>query len=762
MRALAVFAVLASACGDVSPPTGFDHHTLAPYPILYGPGDPMWTPQPHRDRPARVAVTPDGARALVTLQGQEDEPGHEVALVDLAARRVLARIAVGSSPTGVAVHPGGRFAVVTNRFSNWASVVDLAAQRVVLDVPTDYYAIDVAFTPDGRRAYLSNRWKDQVVRWDVTATADRFVVTDARAAALPTSTHPRDVAVSADGARLAVAGLDGMHVTLFELPSEHVVADVNLRAPANDVVFAGSWLLALTQGAGDGHPPLVGPDGDDDGRPGDSTANVNFQDQQNEIAVLRASDGAVQRRYTTDTTCCRDYRDVSPDDPVLGSFLPPRDQWIVGGAVPEAGAVCPGDTAGTSRLWVAYQASSEVEAFDIDLAQGTLRPVSPRSSVGFAPGAAACVGTAVTVVAALAETLETVRTPGAAAESIVVGDVTGGRFPATDAEIGEALNVATAPFTVDGDQSCVMCHREFGDVEKPFSMPLLRYPEGTRMTMQHRGLADTRPWFFETAMDENNFFPVLNEFARVENFCCTDPSLWSAANPVPDDCETSPPPVCATRAWPRNLPTRNAFYMAQAQRVFGRTRTIGDAFDAPLNFQGLTRALGLSLLMRSRLLPNPNPRDTASVRRGEGLFFSQDTACANCHPAPGYALSSNASVTLAPRFLPVITPVRAADGRNADLVSDGFQSTFPETHQDTRMIQFGVTSLRNEWAHARRYLHDGRARSLREVIVPPGHASLRPGEHGFNEVDGIPNTHGATSQLSPSQVDDLVNFMMSL
>ena len=35
-------------------------------------------------------------------------------------------------------------------------------------------------------------------------------------------------------------------------------------------------------------------------------------------------------------------------------------------------------------------------------------------------------------------------------------------------------------------------------------------------------------------------------------------------------------------------------------------------------------------------------------------------------------------------------------------------------------------------------------------------------EQGFNEVDGIPNTHGATSQLSPSQVDDLVNFMLSL
>ena len=411
---------------------------------------------------------------------------------------------------------------------------------------------------------------------------------------------------------------------------------------------------------------------------------------------------------------------------------------------------------------MAYQASSEVEAFDVDPALGTLRPVTPRTAVGFAPGAAACVGTGVAVVASLAETLETVRSPGAAAEALVVGDVAGGRFPATDAEIGEMLNVATAPFTVDGDQSCVMCHREFGGIEKPFSMPLLRHPEGTRMTMQHRGLADTRPWFFETAMDENNFFPVLNEFARVENFCCTDPSLWSAEHPAPADCETSPPPVCATRPWPRSLPTRNAFYMAQAQRVLGRTRTFGDAFDAPLNFQGLTRALGLSLLLRSRLLPNPNPRESTSVRRGEGLFFSQDTGCANCHPPPGFALSSNDSLSQAPRFLPVISPLRAADGRNLDLVSDGFRGTFPDTHQDATAIQFGATSLRNIWAHSHRFLHDGRARSLREVLVPPGHPALLPGERGFNEVDGIPNTHGATSQLSPGQIEDLTAFLLSL
>jgi hypothetical protein len=332
-------------------------------------------------------------------------------------------------------------------------------------------------------------------------------------------------------------------------------------------------------------------------------------------------------------------------------------------------------------------------------------------------------------------------------------------FPATDQEIGELVNVSTAPFTVDGDQSCVMCHREFGSPDKAFSMPLLVHPEGTRMTMPHRGLSDTRPWFFEAAMDENNFFPVLNEFARVENFCCTDPALWSASRPAPVDCEQSPPPVCATRGYPRSFATRNAFYLDASRRVLGRTRTIGDAFDSSLNFQGITRALGLSLLHRSRLLPNPNPSDTAAVHRGEALFRSTRVGCSGCHDGPGLAASTGAQPASRLRFGAVVTPQRSQDGRDLDVVSEGFVRTFPDTTQDARGISFGAPALRGIWAHAQRFLHDGRARSLREVLLTPGHPALRPGERGFNETDRRPDTHGATSHLSGSQIDDLVAFL---
>ena len=75
-------------------------------------------------------------------------------------------------------------------------------------------------------------------------------------------------------------------------------------------------------------------------------------------------------------------------------------------------------------------------------------------------------------------------------------------------------------------------------------MPLTQYPGvGLRMTMAYRGAADTRPWFFESSMDDGNFKPVMNELARIENFCCTDYTLWP--NGAPADCEANPPPECA-------------------------------------------------------------------------------------------------------------------------------------------------------------------------------------------------------------------------
>lgn len=780
---------------------------LARYDNPFGPAEPRWAPQPRREKPQEVVVL--GDKAYVSLPGTEDRPGRHVAVVDVRAGRLLRRIEVGESPVGLALHPAGRWLVVFCRFERAAAVVDTQIDEVVATIPIDPYAIEGAFTPDGRRLFITNRWRDAVAVWDVEATGGGLRVRRRHESGPAVDANPRDVAVSADGRRVAVASLTGLTVSLLDAETLAEVRRIPVGAPVNDVAFAGDWLVVATLSASTHHPPLAGPDTEGDGQPGDGTPNVNFQDLQNEIAVYRAADGEPAHRYTSDSICCRDYRDVDPADTARhGDLLPPRDTWIVGGALPEQ-LVVQGEA-----IYVTYSASNEVQRFTVDPRSGALRPGPVWPTAGHNPHGIAAAGPRLVVAHRLSETLGIYdAATGTLRREVEVGDLAGGRFPATDAEIGELFNSVTAPFTVDGDQSCVHCHREGGNIDKAFSMPLTRYAGlGLRMTMAYRGAADTRPWFFEAAMDESNFKPVINELARVENFCCSDYTLWPEG--PPPRCAENPPPGCAEAPnaasadgfaaardpalfhapRPTRHVSRDALFLEVAQRLIGRTESFGDGLwfedpltgdraPVPLNFDGMTRALGLFLLTEPRLLPNPNPRDTQAVKRGQALFESPATGCATCHPAPSFAASTQVNPAGVPlRMGPVVTPLRAADGTNLDLFAAGFVTTFPQASMESceevcgealcaadasacdhlRNVRFGVPSLRGLWDRAPRFLHDGRARSLREVLLPPGHAALAPGEIGYNERDGVPDTHGGTSHLTPAQVDDLVEYLLSL
>ena len=783
---------------------------LLPYTDPYGPQDPGWAAQPHRDHPQEVVVS--GERAWVSLPGSEDEPGHELASVELATGEVRRLDIRGSSPTGLAVHPGGEVLVSFNRFDSFVSVVDAVRGRVSGRLPADYYATEGAFTPDGDELWITNRWRDAVSIWTVDAIGGRLEVLDREEPGISVGTNPRDLVISDDGSRVAVASPTGMTVSLIDRAARTEIARIELGAPANDVAFAGPYLFVATTSASTHHLPLSGPDTDGDGQPGDGTPNVNFQDLQNEIAVYRASDGTAAHRYTSDTLCCRDYRDTHPDDLELaGDLLPPEDQWIVGGALPEQLAVSTID--GATWLYVTYSASNELQRFGIDLQTGALTPDTPWKTPGHNPHGIAVQSDSVWVVHRLSETLSRLDARSGEVENTwTVGDVSGGAFPATDAEIGELFNFVTAPFTVDGDQSCAHCHREGSNIDKAFSMPLTLYGGlGRRMTMAYRGAADTRPWFFESAFDEGNFKPVMNEFARIENFCCTDYTLFPDG--APPDCAAHPPPECTTegnagsrngfvaerpalfdRPRPTGEVTRDAFYLARSEEVVGRTTSFGDSVfledpitgtrsPRPLDFEGITRSLGAFLLHGPKLLPNPNPPDSESALRGRALFESAETACSVCHPAPTFAASTDHNPSNVPlRMGPVVSPTRSESGVNLDLLARGFLETFPRSEMDTceevcgaedceedpavcddlRSVYLGVPSLRGLWDRADSMLHDGRAQGLLEVLCTPGHPALGPGQTGFNERDGVIDTHGGTSHLSADEVADLIAYVLSL
>ena len=145
----------------------FERRDLRPVPN----NNPHPEPQPHRDHPTRVALDAAGATLYVTLPGTEGEPGRHVAVIDVASSEVVGRIEVGLRPYGVYAHPGGRYLVVTNELSNYATVIDAGRRAKVGEIPLDYYAQGLAFSPDGRRAWVAIRALDQVVAVDLTTDA---------------------------------------------------------------------------------------------------------------------------------------------------------------------------------------------------------------------------------------------------------------------------------------------------------------------------------------------------------------------------------------------------------------------------------------------------------------------------------------------------------------------------------------------------------------------------------------------------------------
>ncbi len=148
--------------------------------------NPRPEPQPLRDHPFDLVVSGDGTKVYVGLQGSELQPGHEVAVYGVQDGRVIKRIALrptgetgpaGSSPYRLTLHPGGRFIVVTNRYSNFASVIDTETDEVVSEIPLDFYCQGMVFDRTGRRAYVTNRYLDQVFVLDIDTSGGVFSAT---------------------------------------------------------------------------------------------------------------------------------------------------------------------------------------------------------------------------------------------------------------------------------------------------------------------------------------------------------------------------------------------------------------------------------------------------------------------------------------------------------------------------------------------------------------------------------------------------------
>jgi YVTN family beta-propeller protein len=105
-------------------------------------------------------------------------------VVATATNTVIATIAVGLGPEGVAVTPDGSKVYVTNSFeSNNVSVIATATNTVTATIPVGNTPLGVAVSPDGSKVYVANANSNNM---SVIATATNTVT-----ATIPVGLEPR-------------------------------------------------------------------------------------------------------------------------------------------------------------------------------------------------------------------------------------------------------------------------------------------------------------------------------------------------------------------------------------------------------------------------------------------------------------------------------------------------------------------------------------------------------------------------------------------
>lgn len=142
--------------------------------------------------------------------------------------------------------------------------------------------------------------------------------------------------------------------------------------------------------------------------------------------------------------------------------------------------------------------------------------------------------------------------------------------------------------------------------------------------------------------------------------------------------------------------------------------------------KGRSRDLdALAAYTNSHTVPlSPHAKNGLSdaAKRGKEAFFSKETACATCHHGP-YFCDSN------PATKPTLHDV--GTGRSDP--------------SEKMPLKYDTPTLLGVYRSAP-YLHDGSAKTLRDLLT----------------TSNVGDKHGKTSQLKPTQIDDLIEFLKAL
>jgi YVTN family beta-propeller protein len=200
--------------------------------------------------PWGLAITPDGSRVYVA-----DTVSNSAVVIDTASNKVVATVAVGNNPIGAAVTPDGSRAYVANAFANSVSVIDTADNIVVATITVGDGPYGLAFTPDGSRAYVANSQSSAFPNPGTVSVID--TASNTVTGTIIVGVNPLGVAITPDGRRAYVTNGGDFTVSVIDTANNTVTATVAVGAIPFWLAITPDGTRAYVANGGDGTVSVI-------------------------------------------------------------------------------------------------------------------------------------------------------------------------------------------------------------------------------------------------------------------------------------------------------------------------------------------------------------------------------------------------------------------------------------------------------------------------------------------------------------------------
>lgn len=164
--------------------------------------------------PFGLAFSPDRSRAYVA-----NAQSGEISVIDAARHRLIQSIALDTElPVWVAVGPDGTYVYVTNERSNNVAVIAAASNAVVKTIPVGKGPAGIIVSLDSQYAYVANEGSNNVSL--INLQTEKVINT------IPVGSVPQGLALSPDGVSLYVANYGSNSISIVAAAVNQVVAEI--------------------------------------------------------------------------------------------------------------------------------------------------------------------------------------------------------------------------------------------------------------------------------------------------------------------------------------------------------------------------------------------------------------------------------------------------------------------------------------------------------------------------------------------------------